>query len=307
MKIVNLNDVDFSGNGYNLCHAISRLTKHEAVSVRLRNNAFNYPTDIQTDIMNLEQVQKIVYGCDVLLIREIWRLINLYQLNMTKLKKKKVIVSLGGVGFRNEGWRKENFSFFKKWANVKWMVTSADFIKDFPEATFVPCCIPMEEYRKKYNYEKKKPPLIIYSPSHLRESTKILQDVLERLADEGSSFDFDAFYGIENKECLKRKAPASIVFDRLEFLYGVNSIEAACFESVVITYTSDETLVELEKRAEIRCPFVIVEYKYQLYDALKSLLADPQGTKELGKKCYHYAKQLHDGRYSVKQFLELIE
>jgi len=167
----------------------------------------------------------------------------------------------------------------------------------------------MEEYRAKYDFRKRDPPLIIHTPSSMwafQKSNEAFAYAINKLVGQ-CDFDADIHFDLPNEECLQKKAPASIFFDRLEYLYGVNSIEAACFEAAVLTWTSHETLNALERHAGMKCPFIIVNDREELHKALNTLLSNPHYINELGKDCYRYAKQLHDGRYSAKQFLEMVE
>jgi len=321
MKISILNFRDMSGNGYNLAEALNRLTSHEAVSIRLQNNFFNYRTHMELkdcvgnvanpvfdyDNASFDAIQRTIYDSDVIVVREFFELFDWLKLDVSKIRRKRIVFTFGGWRFRKPEWRQKTFDHFNGW-NVKWMTTSADFIKDF-DGTFVPCCIPMDEYRAKYNFRKRDPPLMLHTPSSswtFERSNKAFEYAVAALADQ-FKFDADILFDLPNDECLRQKAPASIFFDRLEYLYGVNSVEAACFEAAVLTWTSRETLDELEAHAEMKCPFIIVEDRVELYEELRWRLPIPNHITELGKECYRYVKQLHDGRYSVKQLLEMIE
>ena len=149
-----------------------------------------------------------------------------------------------------------------------------------------------------------------HSPSaapYLTGSGEVFLDVCEDLTRSGYDFFPDIAFEEPNDECLTKKATASIFFDRLEYLYGVNSIEAATFEAAVFTYTKPQTITTLSMHAKMVCPFIIVNNRGRLYDNIALLLDDRDQLERLQKSCYEYARALHNGEYSVKQFLRLIE
>ena len=158
MKIVILNKTDFSGNGYNLAEAINRNTEHKAVSMRITNSRFNYPTHYQLTGRNQNKLSKIILNADVVVIREFYELPEMYNVPLGNISDKTIVMSFGGWRFRDPTWRVRTRNYMKVVPHTKWMITSADFIPHFLSATFVPCCIDVDAVRKQYLTEKQENP-----------------------------------------------------------------------------------------------------------------------------------------------------
>ena len=225
-------------------------------------------------------------------------------------------MSWGGGGWRTPHIRRKTIRICSKFKNIRWMVVTPDLIADFPkeelDATVVPRNLPVTAYRRKYDYTKQHPPLIVHSPSGGRgrpykNASDAFQFATQNLQKYGFTFTSWLVYNLPNTECLAIKAHASIFQDKLESMYGFNSMEAACFESVVLAYTSEATLQKIRTYSKIPCPFISVQTKEKVYNKMAHLLTNPEEMSKIGKKCYRYVKAVHDGRISVKQFMGMIE
>jgi len=311
VDIAILNKVDFSGNGYNLAQAINKNTNHKAVSMRIRNNLFDYPIHFEKNNENKKKLREIILNSDVIVIREFYELPELFGVSLSELRKKTIVMSFGGWRWRRPEWREKTFNILSGHQDATVVISSADFINDMPKIPFIPCCIPIDEYREKYGIKKSTPPIVMHSPSSISEgtftkSTEAFLMSMERIFRHGYEGDCELVMEATNRECLEAKSKASVFFDRFEYLYGVNSIEAASLECAVLTYTGSDALQSLSEHAGMTCPFIIVDNQSRLEMNIELLLGNPHKLESLREACYQYARVLHDGKYSVKQLLKVI-
>jgi len=118
-------------------------------------------------------------------------------------------------------------------------------------------------------------------------------------------FQKDIISEVINDECLKRKARASIFFDRIFSIYGVNSQEAGAFESAVVTGTSDFAIKQFKKEG-VDCKFSIVKNRAEGFNEIRKLLDDPEYLKLKSRQCFTYVKKVHSGKETIKRLLKII-
>jgi len=237
----------------------------------------------------------------------------IHQNSLNTLKGKLLVAIMGGGGFRFKQHRRPNLIFFNK-HRMRIATTSADFLQFKPDMAWIPPCVRYEELREKYDYTKTKPLLVFASPSkdtdiRLRLRSQFLQAMSE-LKSEGFNFRVQCPTGvhklISNDECLRLKAPASIFFDRIYDIYGLNSQEAGTFETAVITGINRFALEKL-RNFGFNCPFIIVKNYAQAKNAVKKLLINEDYRIQKVAECHDYAKRVHSGEETAKRLIALLE
>lgn len=314
MKIAILCHKDFSGNMYNFASAINKYTKHKSIMIKANiNPRLQYPTMIllgkKAD--NFPLIHKIVYSSDVIILKESPHLITEFKLDESKISNKKIIVLLGGWGFRSHRHLQMSYHNYNKINNnVKWAVASLDFLEKEPWMGWIPPCIRIDYLRARYDFSKLTPPLIATSPSRSgSEETKKIFNLLismlkRRKKKPKEHFQVKVISDVINDTCLEQKARATIFFDRLFDIYGVNSQEAGAFESAVITGSSGFVRDKFTKG--FNCPFVFVDNVTTAANVIVELLNDPIYLKWKMIECYKYVKRLHSGTESIKRLLEIV-
>jgi len=313
LDIVILTDYDAAGNMYNLASGVNRYTDHNAFTVKLRvHPVAQYPSMMVATERNLGRIRRLVYDADAVVFKEFWWLADKLGLKMRRLRGKPLVAIMGGGGFRFKKHRTPNLKFFGK-HGMKLATSSADFLEK-KDMAWIPPCVRYEELREKYDYTKSEPPTVYASPS---KDTDIRLKLKRRFTSamrelRGEGLDFRAVCAsgadgmISNHENLTKKAHASVFFDRIYDIYGLNSQEAATFEIPVVTGSSEFTLKKL-RQFGFDCPFLIVRDFREAKNAVRSLLRDVDYRLQKGEECRVYAERLHSGKESAKRLIALLE
>lgn len=313
MNITILCNYDFSGNMYNLCSSINKYTDHSCTMIKYNvNPLYKYDSVIIANKDNINDIKKIIYTSDVIVFKETYTLIDLYKIDIKRLKNKKIVVLLGGLGFRQPKILELNKRHFGNINNnVKWGATSIDFLEKHPEWAWIPASIQVDRIRSKYNYKNKiNPPLIVASPSKSTNIILNMKDNFNNTINEiKKEFQHFQYLFIENKtnaECLSLKAPGSIFFDRIYDIYGINSQESAALELAIVTGSSSFVINKL-KHFGFECPFIFVNNYQDTKKHILSLLKNEDFRKEKATECYKYVNKAHSGIESTSRLVELIK
>lgn len=294
---------------YNLASFVNRYTKHRALAIKYKNNpTLQYPTMIHGDEGNLGEIRDLIYKADVVVWKETPDLCEQFGLDFDRMKRKNNIVILGGGGYSSSKFYEPNKEFYGE-LGAKWATSSLDFTKKNPDWAWIPASIKVEALRKAYDYTKCTPPLICASPSTATDKMMDIRGkfgfIVEQLRKGGLNFRDKTIFGKPNDICLHFKAGADIFFDRIWDIYGMNSQEAAAFESAVITGSSQFVRDELKARG-YNCPFIFVDHHVLAIDEIVYLLENPDEMKRVGYECYRYVKKIHNGELAVKNLMKLI-
>jgi hypothetical protein len=309
MDIIILAEYDFSGNMYNLASFINKYTKHRAVAIKLRNNPrLQYPTMIHASKVNLPEIREIIYKADAVIWKEMPTLLDQFQLDFDKMKRKNNVVILGGGGYSSEKFFPGNQWFYGE-LGAKWATSSLDFTKKNPEWAWIPASIRVEHLREKYDRTKGMLPLLFTSPSRATDAMMDVRGkfnfITSQLEKAGLQFRSKTVFDETNELCLHLKAQSDIFFDRIWDIYGMNSQEAAAFEAAVITGTSQYVRDQLKKRG-FDCPFIFVDHHILAIDEIVDLIENPEEMRRVGRECYKYVKKVHNGELAVKNLMKVI-
>jgi len=294
---------DCSNSAYNIHKAIQRFTKHESFHVKIKGKIarrYGFPADNYLTNRNLKRIQDEIYDSDVIVFKNL-ACIQKYRLDAEKLKSKTIIGLLGGIVL-DEKKRNKAIRRFEK-LNAKLAVLCLGYRKflDFP---WIPRCVDVDGLRRSYDFGKLNPPLICASPSNdtdrFRRVSEMLHNAIGRLKE--FRFQTDFIRNVSYDECLKRKAHASIFFDRVGSGYGTCSLEASAFESAVICGIPKFTREALNGE----CPFIQVDNAEDLKRVLTDLLSDESYLNKKREECLRFVYKWHDGRETVKRLLKLV-
>jgi len=312
MEIVILCEYDFSGNMYNLAQSVNRHTEHHAIAIKRHiNERLKYPTMFLASDDKLDEATEIIYSADAIVFKELPSVPKTFRIRPSKITGKKKVVILGGGGYRYEELRKQNFEVYnKKIHSVKWATSSLDFIEKNPKWSWIPASILVDDLRRKYDYSKKNPPIIACSPSthtdntqHVRSQFNRIMKILEE--EWNLMFQHRTIFGVDNETCLTRKAHASIFFDRIFDIYGINSQEASAFESAIITGSSPFVRRFLSNE-KYGCPFIFVDTVDEAAKEMLHLIKNQDEMKRLGQQCYEYVNRVHSGKLAAENLVETL-
>ena len=318
MKIAFLCAKDMAGVMYNLSEAINKHTRHEAFHVVGNlHRVYRFPYQYRMTAENRQMLHEKIYGADAVVFSEWMGLLEMLKLNRKAFRSKKVAVTYGGGGFRLRRARLNGMNYYGGINNnVKYVACSADFLKQAPDLPWVPRVVRTQWLREQYDHSKLEPPLIAASPSFSTDSINLqmgrvstnFNRITAKLKARRLSFQArlisSSKTGMSNDECLKIKAHASAFFDRLYSIYGVNSLEAAAFESAVITGTNQPALDVIKRHLGMACPFIIRHTWEGVEAAFVELLRNPALMKRKGLECYKYVEALE--KYAANRMMKIL-
>ncbi len=325
MKIMFLCAQDHAGASYNFCSAINKYTNHEAENIITNPGRYKYPyfykfsnrlRKLVSSSANAEELRQKIYASDVIIFVEYLGIDKVMGLDRNKLKDKQIAITYGGGGFRLVGPKQRGRAWYKKInGRLTLIATSADFLAT-EKLPWVPRCVRTEELREKYDYSKRDPPVIAVSPSKSSDNvnprvgliSRNFSKIINTLKSKGYKVHGMGISShkkvVHNDTCLKLKAPASIFFDRLYPIYGINSLEAGAFESAVVTGTSAYALKVIQNFTGLKCPYIIVDSWARTQKVFENLLNAPDYTRKRGLACYDYSKKIEI--YAAKRFIEIL-
>lgn len=320
MKIMFLNARDLAGVTYNFAKAINKYTKHEADQIATtRVSVMNNPAMHYFYTENQEEQRQLIYDSDAIVFHEWMGIPTTMKLDIGKLRNKTLAVTFGGAGFRKPKFRQNCMEYYGKISDdVKYIIHSPDFSEVEPDWPWVPRCVAVDEFREKYDYTKSEPPLVVTSPHPVSDGVNprkgnvsdLFKEVVSQLNTNNLKFrahcisSFEG--GVDNDTCLRLKAPASIFFDRIYEVFGLNSIEAGAFESAVVTGTNQSALNKIRESTGIKCPFLIVNNVIAVEQAFTKLINNPEYREWKGQECYKYVRAVHSGKLSAERLVEIL-
>lgn len=316
MNVLSLNCGDLGGLSYNLCHAISKHTSHQALHcVTSRPFTLKPVMWHVTKAMKTRpqwynaKIKQLVKNADVLHFNEFWRLIRAYRIKPSECKKKKVIFHAHGGVYRRRH-KALNYRFKRFFPQVKFIMGTPDLLAFAPKgATWFPSIVPIQEYRAKYAIQHNKIPIIYYSPSQSSSvrMKRVIDDVAKSLQKEKLRFKVQKTTLTKHRVNMRRKSKADIYYDEIKPspFYGVNAIEAGAFEMAVICNMNEFARKYMRKRRS--CPFMLTATQKQLKQALRRLIKNKDFRLKKGKACYEYVKKMHSEKVCVNRFLALVQ
>lgn len=320
MKIMFLNARDLAGVTYNFAKAINKYTKHEADQIATtRVNVMDNPAMHYFHAENQEEQRRLIYESDAIVFHEWMGIPTAMKLDIGKLRNKTLAVTFGGAGFRKPRFRQNCMEYYGKISDdVKYIVHSPDFLEAELGWPWVPRCLAVDELREKYDYTKSDPPIIVTSPhpqsDGVNQTTGNVSDIFKKVVSllniKGLKFKANCISshegGVDNDTCLRLKAPASVFFDRIYKIFGLNSIEAATFESAIVTGTNRFSLDEIKQSTGVECPFIIVNNWKDVEAAFTNLINDSKYRRQKGLECYRYVEAVHSGKLSAERLVKIL-
>ena len=180
-------------------------------------------------------------------------------------------------------------------------VTDPELLTYVPEAIMVPRALDLEAWPD-VGIKSGRRPKIVHAPS--RRSFKGTGSVLaaiERLKDDGFTFDFQLVEGLSHDEAKMVYRDADIVVDQLRIgWYGLLAVEAMALGKAVIAYIRDDLRHYLPSPPPLK-----IANPDNLYHVLRGLLEDPDGMARLGRRGRSYVEDVHDAR-KIARFLTMV-
>lgn len=176
------------------------------------------------------------------------------------------------------------------------------YVKDYYKHTHV---IPhiIDIYKLKPNYPTiKQNPLVVHAPTKRNlKGTEFVLDAVQKLKNEGMSFEFKLIEGLNHAETMKLLSEADLVIDQLRIgAAGYLSTEAMALGKPVICYIREDLVSKYPEEFP-----VVNANPANIADVLKDLLHTPAQWKALGVQGRAYVKKYHSATNVIHQYIDV--
>ncbi|MFG3689989.1 glycosyltransferase [Micromonospora sp. NPDC047740] len=181
-------------------------------------------------------------------------------------------------------------------------VTTPDLLDDLPWATWAPLVVDLEAWACDEPVMQRSRPVVLHGPSkRWTKGTDRILPVLNSLHDSGA-IELRLAEGVPWAEMVEMVKGADIVVDQITTgSYGTFAVEAMAAGKPVVAYLAPS----VEHTVGERPPMANATGK-TLQSVLEGLLADREGTAELGRRAVDYVRRVHDGRRTARAFEEFL-
>lgn len=161
------------------------------------------------------------------------------------------------------------------------------------------------KYAPKTKWDNSSMLRIVQSPTRKQiKSTDCLSQVVHRLQEEGYWIDLDIIEMKSHKEVLQRKRTADIVFDQMNYSFGISSLESFALGVPVICKFDKEQLNLICKFTGCKksnLPWYDVQNEEELYQVLKNLAQNKSPLKQLGV----LARKFMEKHWQIEKILSI--
>lgn len=176
------------------------------------------------------------------------------------------------------------------------------YVKDYYKHTHV---IPhiIDIYKLKPNYPTiKQNPLVVHAPTKRNlKGTEFVLDAVQKLKNEGMSFEFKLIEGLNHAETMKLLSEADLVIDQLRIgAAGYLTTEAMALGKPVICYIREDLVSKYPEEFP-----VVNANPANIADVLKDLLHTPAQWKALGVQGRAYVKKYHSATNVIHQYIDV--
>lgn len=302
MKILYLSPgIDVAGLGAGMRAAFLE-AGHDARHVRLSNNVFDYPVDIEWDRNDADQTAEVM---------EIWNEADVVH-----------IFEKPGAAHWFPGWREKAIvvHHLGTYYRLNQPVVTAqcaeigalecadmhDLIRRAPgPMRWLPDIIdpaPLSELRAA-SYRRSPKVRIAHAPTNRTyKSTGVIMPILERLATR-LPVEIDLIEGVTNAECVRRKAACDLFVDELTLGYGLNALECWSMGIPDVSGVADVATAEL-MRADFggTLPFVAAT-EATLEQLVERLVDDRHARERWGEEGRAHVERFHSPEAVVARAL----
>lgn len=309
MNIVIFSDYDIAGNLTLLAKLINKYTIHQARCIIVMGDYLNYDSDITlvkdpsnmiADQEAIEEAEEIIKNADFFHIGR--QPVNFGNVQFEKLlNKHNCVIQYFGSHLRDNKAIVRKFHEQTEIKGISWV--DATMLEDagvmyyhFPDIFDVSKVKPWWEVSKDIvdsNLFK-----IVHSPTNRQfKKTDLFLSVIDKLKKE-YSIDLILLEGFSNKECLKQKQTAQILFDQISVgRFALSAIESLAMGQAVLCSVSNLVMSCFPDNP------VIPVTENTLEIELRNLLENRYNIKEIGKKGINWVKENCDPVKAVKQYI----
>lgn len=297
--------MDTGGQSIGLARAFNAHAEGwSARSIRRKNNSIGYPVDVEWpngDLRLRRVVAQMVLQADMIHVAQVPQSIR----HLPRLRRKPIVVHHHGTYFRSNP---KAVSAACRAIGATEAVVDYGLLAFAPHAHFLPVVVDIEALaaiREQY-YEPSDEVRIFHSPTDRKiKATDALIAAVDRLK-RSYPVRLEIVEGVRWSECLRRKATADIVFDQVEFGYGINAVEAWAMRIPVVAGITDPDARNRMIADWGALPFVEAT-ESTIADALESLVADESMRSLMGRIGRTHAERIHSQPAVVERAMAIYQ
>lgn len=178
-------------------------------------------------------------------------------------------------------------------------VTSPVLLRFVPSARWLPLTIDVDRWATDRGVFERDVPVVVHSPSSAQKGSVWIDPAMQALADEGL-IEYRRLTDIPHDRMPETIRDADILVEQLGAGgYGVAACEAMAAGRVVVGTVTPLVRRHIASTTGLEVPIVRAT-RESVADVVRSLVADPAGSRDLGVAGAAYVRALHDGRYAAR-------
>lgn len=298
MRVLVFSGVDNGGQGYQLARALSG-QGWPSTAVRRHDARFRYPGQVTWSKRD-PGVLRLVAKSDVIHLMQVPALLRL----LGRTTGKQIVVHHLGTYFRQSP-----NSVSAACRAIGAMEVAGDYglLTLALRAQLLPVVVDAELMAglRAEHYVQGDRVRIFHSPSDRRlKQTDLLIAAVTRLA-RRYAVELQIVEGVPWAECIRRKASADIVFDQVEYGYGLNSVEAMAMAIPVVAGIADPAARSMMLDAWGELPFVEATPE-TIEAALEPLVADSAHRRRVGRAGRLHVERIHTPFAVARRYQSLL-
>lgn len=178
-------------------------------------------------------------------------------------------------------------------------VTSPVLLRFVPSARWLPLTIDVDRWATDRGVFERDVPVVVHSPSSAQKGSVWIDPAMRALADEGL-IEYRRLTDIPHDRMPETIQDADILVEQLGAGgYGVAACEAMAAGRVVVGTVTPLVRRHIASTTGLEVPIVRAN-RESVAEVVRSLVADPTGSRDLGAAGAAYVRALHDGRYAAR-------
>lgn len=204
------------------------------------------------------------------------------------------------------------------------LVSTPDMLDLFApgRATWLPNCVPLDspDYAatsaSEWAARAGKPLRVCQSPTRRNiKSTDMLERVIAELRADGFAIEFDLIEREPHREVMRRRRLADVVFDQMDFSFGISSLEGLALGKPVVCGLSEICQARIAEFAmrfvneftAKNLPWLVVNSEIELRDRLAELAADASVGREKLKSIGHRSREFMERAWPEQRIVAMLE
>lgn len=339
MKIVHIAFSDTAGSMFFLCHALNKLTKHQAVAIRFLNNYLRWPVMISATVYQRATIRKMLYKADVIHFHiNVKPFFSSLRLDPAKLKDKQILVYYHGSFLRglltnSEELQKENREYAPGHVATVSTPDLLEFLDPKTPGYWLPVCRPFDEITTGYgrssmdlkamgSFGRRKIVVFGHATTSVdKKGSKIFFKALTQVVLANPQVRSTVIINNPWDACIRKMATfdvalgSSVLFEMPKRKgqpqsygsgYGLTNVEAGIFKIPSISLLSFSDAERYKKVAGEPPPLISWRDDYELMEVMHKLADHPKLRRSMGLELHTWMRKFHDERAVVNRYLEIL-